>query len=709
MISWQKGWQHFPAKGNFALWLSDWDSLNEKLYDSHPYFDSCFIAPLLTHFATGKELLCIHKTDTTVDAAIILEPLSCGRWKIFRPSQAQISAVLISDASLLRELFYALPNFAWSIELLAVDTRYAPCFSAIEIETITSPQAYTIGVEGKQTFNAYWAKRSKNLRANIRRYFNRLEKAGIDYKLCTISATGEISKGVANFGELESAGWKGAAGTAISPTNTQGLFYQDVLTNFSHNKHARILELYINGKVAASRLIIQSKHMLVILKTTYDEQLAQYAPGRLQLNLLLESILDGTDNSDTKHIEFYTNATQDQKEWATYGHQIENIQVFRSRLFLASFNLLKGLRLKLAAHKPISASQTAIEELPPPLIGSLPEYFTQYIYEHAPSFEATPDWFDLLKNSVYSTDSGTKFIAAKAHDKITEVWPLRLSQHRLIKQISSLSNFYTSLYHPLKAKEHSKFTLREAVAYLLQQYGSHHVIRIAPLDPNSPEFQQILNELNASGWIAFKFLSFANWYLTEEYGWDHYIKSRGANLRSTLKRRSREFLANGGLLEIITQTDSIEQAIQDFETVYAASWKKPEPFPQFIPFLIRTLYEKNALRLGVARIGGIPIAAQIWIVWNGQASIFKLAYNKQYSSYSPGTLLTAHLMKHVLDVDCVTHVDYLIGDDDYKRIWMNRRRERYGIIAYNPATIIGIFLLAREYCGRYIKRFTSKK
>jgi CelD/BcsL family acetyltransferase involved in cellulose biosynthesis len=38
-------------------------------------------------------------------------------------------------------------------------------------------------------------------------------------------------------------------------------------------------------------------------------------------------------------------------------------------------------------------------------------------------------------------------------------------------------------------------------------------------------------------------------------------------------------------------------------------------------------------------------------------------------------------MRHVLDVDRAAVVDYLTGDDAYKRDWMSHRRERVGVSA----------------------------
>jgi len=109
------------------------------------------------------------------------------------------------------------------------------------------------------------------------------------------------------------------------------------------------------------------------------------------------------------------------------------------------------------------------------------------------------------------------------------------------------------------------------------------------------------------------------------------------------------------------------------------------------------------LRLGFARLGERTIAAQLWIVDRQKASIYKVAYHEQFASYSPGTVLTAHLLQHVIDKDRVREVDFLIGDDQYKRMWMSDRRERWGIVAYNPRTLIGCALLLKEIAGRTVR------
>jgi CelD/BcsL family acetyltransferase involved in cellulose biosynthesis len=162
-------------------------------------------------------------------------------------------------------------------------------------------------------------------------------------------------------------------------------------------------------------------------------------------------------------------------------------------------------------------------------------------------------------------------------------------------------------------------------------------------------------------------------------------------------------------VEIVTNGDHLADTIAAFEQVYNASWKTPEPYPQFIPGLIRMCAEQGWLRMGIAYIDDVPAAAQLWIVYQGIASIYKLAYDEKFSAESVGSILTSRLMQHVIDIDKVRQVDFLSGDDPYKKDWMSHRRERRGIIAYNLRTAYGLLGALRHMGGKLRKRIAPSR
>lgn len=223
-------------------------------------------------------------------------------------------------------------------------------------------------------------------------------------------------------------------------------------------------------------------------------------------------------------------------------------------------------------------------------------------------------------------------------------------------------------------------------------------INFAPLADPGP----LQEALKANGWWCRRYFHSANWYM-QGLPYGQYLSGRSSKLRNTLKRKGKAFC---GDLEMVT-TQDVDAAMDAYENVYAKSWQgkaQRESHPAFIRAWAHACAEKGWLRLGLAFHDGGPIAVAFWFVIDGVAYIFKLAFDEDHKSLSAGSLLTAMLMEHVLDVDKVTEVDYLTGDDDYKKEWMTHRRERVGLAACNLRTIRGTAMAGYEWLGSLRQR-----
>lgn len=320
-----------------------------------------------------------------------------------------------------------------------------------------------------------------------------------------------------------------------------------------------------------------------------------------------------------------------------------------------------------------------------------------------PHLESSPWWFDHLQRSVFTGDPGVRYYVAHRNEECVAVLPIRLSRRGHVRVVESLANYYTSLYNPPLRASATPGDIAAVLSQATREHRNPNEMRFAPMDPDSAAYRLLLSALRTSGWVPFRYFCFGNWHLKVDSEWPEYLRNRPGTVKSTVKRMSKKFLAAGGTLEIIHSVEDIEAAAAAYVEIYSASWKIPEPYPEFMPGLIRYLAASGRLRLGIARLRGRPIAAQVWAVQSGRASIIKLAHREDSTEHSPGTLLTAHLMEHVISIDRVREVDYLTGDDPYKQNWMSHRRERWGIVAYNPRTWVGLLLLIRELTARAAK------
>lgn len=335
-------WEFYGVEQGLGNHKANWDTLNSALCNSNPFFDSDFIDNLLKHFSEGNEKLCVHTSQGGVDGMLIVKPEPWGRWTLFSPAQAQIDPLLLKDTKLLVDLLKALPGFARSLVCLSQDPLYNPIASTISgLSLITKDHAQTISVEINSSFDEYWSERPKNLRKNIRNRLHRLDGVDLSTRFVLRENPDEMVDAIARYASLESKGWKELAGTAVHLEDSQGSFYCGVMTDFAKRGRALVYELYFGDTLAASRICIASHDMLVILKTSYDEDFSVYAPGRLLLYMLLHHEFN---RRRFKNIEFYTNANIDQLAWATHERMITHVKLFRNQALKSAYLWTRRLR-----------------------------------------------------------------------------------------------------------------------------------------------------------------------------------------------------------------------------------------------------------------------------------------------------------------------------------------------------------------------------
>ncbi|MGN6514348.1 MAG: GNAT family N-acetyltransferase [Rhizomicrobium sp.] len=231
----------------------------------------------------------------------------------------------------------------------------------------------------------------------------------------------------------------------------------------------------------------------------------------------------------------------------------------------------------------------------------------------------------------------------------------------------------------------------EAVRAFAREIGRSAPIEtllLTGLDPLSAQTTAAVAGLKDAGLTVGRFKGWTNWFeAVEGDDFETYLQRRPSVLKNTWERKlkalRKDFRAEFCL------NDAPDRFIAEYESVYKASWKDPEPFPTFMPALIRGASSLGALRCGVLRCDGKSIAAQFWLLWRGRATIFKLAYDENWKRYSPGTLLTMEMARSVLTDDAPDEIDFGRGNDAYKRLWLSQRRDRCGIEAANPRTLRG--------------------
>lgn len=316
-------WQLHSAS-EFGNYREQWDELNSQGPNS-PVLNAAFIAHSLEELSTGKEILAVHQEEGAINAMSVLCKSKFGVWDTFQPSQAPLGAWINNSdmelQDLMKTLSSALPGIVLKLGLTQQDPAIYPR-PADQGAISTMDYIETASVDTTSSFDEYWASRGKNLRHNLKRQRNRLQKEDIETHLNIIRDPKNVRNAIEAYGKLESAGWKAEEGTAIEIGNAQGRFYVALMEDFCTKEQGSIYQYFYNDKLVASDLCIEQAGVFVILKTTYDESISTSSPAFLMRQ---DSFREIFDSEKIKTIEFYGKMMDWHTKWSHDSRTIYHV------------------------------------------------------------------------------------------------------------------------------------------------------------------------------------------------------------------------------------------------------------------------------------------------------------------------------------------------------------------------------------------------
>jgi hypothetical protein len=342
--------------------LGRWRALHLRL-NSCVLISAETIDAALTHFGVGDERIAFGSRDGVDVTAILLRAPYRGVVNIFLPSQLPLAPILNPktlplEASDLRALISAVSFSGFVLRVSSLDSRWGSDFAkvpGIEKEVLLE----TPSIDLPSDLDAYMAERANKFKSDLRRRRKKAEseKGAVSFK--ELSQPEDIDDAVAQYGLLESRGWKGAAGTSVDAEGAQFQFYREWLRRRAEFGEARVFTLHIGDTLAAMRLALQKEDCLYMLKVTYDEALRAYSPGALMLESIIEWCY--TEKIDVRRIEFYGKASEAHQPWLTSTRSICTASVYRFE-WLGALQAERKRRIqrKMDDHKSATSNSTEI-------------------------------------------------------------------------------------------------------------------------------------------------------------------------------------------------------------------------------------------------------------------------------------------------------------------------------------------------------------
>lgn len=326
----------------------------------------------------------------------------------------------------------------------------------------------------------------------------------------------------------------------------------------------------------------------------------------------------------------------------------------------------------------------------------------QGLFVQAP-FQSSLAWWRSVQRAALPMGAKPHFLVCSEAGRTLALLPLlRTADGR----VRSLCTPYTVLWQPLVAQGVDRPTMVRIGTALGRACRPWPVWYCDAVDPDWPGLAPLLSGLLGARFMALRYGHFGNWHeAVAGRSWSEYLQARPGSLRETIRRKQAQADRDPHLrFELACIPEETAAALRAYTDVYRRSWKPPEPFPGFEAVLLPAAAELGASRLAVLWHGLEPIAAQYWIVWHGVATVLKLAHDEAYRARSPGTLLTAWMIRRLIDTERVQELDFGRGDDSYKQLWATARQQRIGLVLADPMQPAGIAALTRQAVARVARR-----
>jgi hypothetical protein len=328
-------------------------------------------------------------------------------------------------------------------------------------------------------------------------------------------------------------------------------------------------------------------------------------------------------------------------------------------------------------------------------------------------FQSIP-WFRTLFETASPSGDEARIYAAESEGR--PVASLITRQRRAAGRgkthmlLSLTHGTYTTRYGPDLDVELGLRGLSEIITVIARSSPPFDVLRFDNLDPSSPEYFALVAALKRAHMLIQHFVNFHNWFEdVQGLSFRDYLLRRSLQLDDSIDRHLSQLWSSGrGQFELIKSHAGLKSALLDYSLVELQCWKQPEPYPECIPKMVTLAAGRGVLRLGLFYIDDEPAAAQIWMVIDSKATLWRSHYALKFDTLAVETALTGEMIRHLLDVENVHEIDFSRDNNDIADKWLRHHRERVGLLVFNQRTLKGL-LAAGWHIGGHASKVVMRR
>jgi len=167
--------------------------------------------------------------------------------------------------------------------------------------------------------------------------------------------------------------------------------------------------------------------------------------------------------------------------------------------------------------------------------------------------------------------------------------------------------------------------------------------------------------------------------------YDELMQNLGRKNRHELRRKTRKWESLGNIrIERITESEKLSPAIKKFVSLHKASspakqefWQKPG-MTEFFYELVHLFASESWAELHMLYVEDRSIAALLSFPYEDTEYFYNIAFDREYSAYSPGFFLFDHAIKQAI-AKGKNAVDFLRGREKYKYFFGAKESKIYSL------------------------------
>lgn len=194
----------------------------------------------------------------------------------------------------------------------------------------------------------------------------------------------------------------------------------------------------------------------------------------------------------------------------------------------------------------------------------------------------------------------------------------------------------------------------------------------------------------------------------EDY-WKAFSSKSRYNLRNSVKKLDHELIC-------YRSPEDVVEMLSQVAAVSTHSWQDRRlgmriiDTPSSREYWCR-LASLGAMRSYVLRHKGEPVAFGLGVQWNGRYRFEQTAYDRRFSSLSPGRVLVFRMLEEMIAANTPREFDFGYGDGEYKRFFGNREGRRQSLVLARTSLKMGAMLRAHrmnQHLVRLARQFANK-